>query len=116
MSISIRCPNCGGRIAAEDVNLDRLVGRCRVCDDLFDCSEQLPASSGSGFAAPAVPSRAEAPCPSTITSTPRGRDITFTRRWFSGQIFFLLFFCVFWDGFLIFWYGLALSAKNPPIA
>ncbi|MGE0490765.1 MAG: hypothetical protein AB7S38_16280 [Vulcanimicrobiota bacterium] len=116
MSISIRCPNCGGRIGSEDVNLDRLVGRCRVCDDLFDCSEQLPASSGGGVAATPVPKRAEAACPSSIVSTPRGRDITFTRRWFSPQIFALLFFCVFWDGFLIVWYSLAFSAKNPPLA
>jgi hypothetical protein len=33
-----------------------------------------------------------------------------TRSWFSPQLFFQLFFCVAWDGFLVFWYATAIAA------
>lgn len=26
--------------------------------------------------------------------------------WFSLIVFFLIFFCLFWDGFLVLWYGI----------
>lgn len=35
-----------------------------------------------------------------------------TRRWFGWQVYFLAFFCVFWDGFLLVWYFIAASEGN----
>jgi len=37
-------------------------------------------------------------------------ELTIEYKWFKVMAFFLLFFCIFWDGFLIAWYtGLGLS-------
>jgi hypothetical protein len=34
-----------------------------------------------------------------------------TRRWLSPKFFFLIFFCLCWDGFLCFWYSMAISQR-----
>lgn len=41
------------------------------------------------------------------------RSIGITLRWFTPIAFFLLFFSIAWDGFLIFWYSLAFSGDAP---
>jgi hypothetical protein len=38
----------------------------------------------------------------------RGK-LVILRRWFSPKYVFLLFFCVVWDGFLLFWYSIVFS-------
>ena len=35
------------------------------------------------------------------------------RRWFSKMVLALAFFCIFWDGFLIFWYFIAFTKDTP---
>lgn len=44
-----------------------------------------------------------------------GSRLRVTWRWFSPAILFLVFFCVFWDGFLVFWYGVAFREGAPLI-
>lgn len=34
-------------------------------------------------------------------------------KWFTPVAFFLLFFCIAWDSFLLFWYSIALSGNAP---
>lgn len=53
-------------------------------------------------------------------SIPEGLDVIqegdhaiIRRRWFSHVVWFLLFFCVAWDSFLVFWYGMALGPHKP---
>jgi hypothetical protein len=41
------------------------------------------------------------------------RSIGITLRWFTPIAFFLLFFSIAWDGFLVFWYSLAFSGDAP---
>jgi hypothetical protein len=38
--------------------------------------------------------------------------VVLVRRWFTPAVLFMAFFCVFWDGFLIRWYAIALSTKR----
>jgi hypothetical protein len=49
-------------------------------------------------------------------SIPEGLDVlqhgdsaVIRRTWFSHTVWFLVFFCVAWDSFLIFWYSMALG-------
>lgn len=42
-------------------------------------------------------------------------QLVLRRRWFSPVAFFMVFFCVLWDGFLFFWYGVALAQDDPPL-
>ncbi len=49
------------------------------------------------------------PAPKGMTVATEGGGLVIRRRWFSPSAFFLLGFAVFWDGFLVVWYTIALS-------
>lgn len=42
-----------------------------------------------------------------VEETRQKRTMSF--RWFQWTFVFLVFFCIAWDGFLLFWYGAALG-------
>ena len=49
-----------------------------------------------------------------VQEGPHGMEIAW--RWFTPAAFFLLFFCIAWDGFLVFWYSMAFGHNTPLIA
>jgi len=49
------------------------------------------------------------PMPERITREVLPSGLRLTWRWMSPAAYFLVFFCVFWDGFLVFWYATATS-------
>jgi hypothetical protein len=121
--MEVRCPTCGARVPAADVNLDRLVAKCAACDAVFDFSAALAASRAEGPA----PRRPRAPRPATWIvevdearppepsptyrsggSAPRG-DFVVRFRWFGPKHLALALFCLVWDGFLAVWYGAAIT-------
>jgi hypothetical protein len=53
------------------------------------------------------------PIPDHITMEQKPEGITFTYRWFSPTYIFLAFFCLVWDGFLLFWYSVAFAQNAP---
>ena len=56
----------------------------------------------------------EAPLPKRVTIARESGILTITYRWFSPKYVFLAFFCIFWDGFLFFWYSVALQKGWDP--
>lgn len=67
------------------------------------------------MAAPSEPQIAlEAPRPDRVVETRDERGLALTYRWFTPVHLFMLFFCVAWDGFLFFWYSMALS-RHPVV-
>jgi hypothetical protein len=42
-----------------------------------------------------------------------GSSLTIVHRWFSPKYIGLVVFCVFWDGFLVFWYSMAFTTGAP---
>jgi hypothetical protein len=55
----------------------------------------------------------EAPLPENVTVTREAGALTITYRWFRPIHLFLVLFCIFWDGFLVFWYREALQRPSP---
>lgn len=51
--------------------------------------------------------------PSNVTVNDHGTGLTLNYRWYSPKFIFLIFFCIFWDGFLFVWYSQALSTNAP---
>jgi hypothetical protein len=102
----MNCPKCGSIVLAEDVNIKALVAKCRRCNEVFRVTDQLPATNGE-VAAPARPVRV--PRPATLVVQDEGDIRVMRRRWFRPVHLFLLFFCIAWDSFLVFWYVMALS-------
>lgn len=54
------------------------------------------------------------PTPKGVTVAQEGGGLVIRRRWFNHQVWFLLLFCLFWDGFLVVWYanGIAAMARG----
>lgn len=53
------------------------------------------------------------PIPEGLDVQQRGAEVIIRRRWYTHTVWFLLFFCVAWDSFLVFWYSMALGNGNP---
>jgi len=62
----------------------------------------VPAPAGSS--AP----RAKVPQPNSISREETNDGLRLVFRWFSPVLFFLAFFCVGWDGFLVAWYSMGI--------
>lgn len=59
--------------------------------------------------------RGEVPMPTRMRLENTAHGLAILRRWFSPAILFLVFFCIAWDGFLVFWYSMAFSMNGPLI-
>lgn len=119
------CSHCNETIAAKDINLTTALARCRPCNHVFDVRSQVqgalepverrpmlvrPATIRVLEGTPAEPGYRGAYAPSG--------ELVIERRWLSDQTFLMLAFCVFWDGFLFFWYtrpDLTLGAALFPL-
>jgi len=53
------------------------------------------------------------PTPEAFTLNQDANGLTISYRWFSPSYIFLAFFCLFWDGFLVFWYSVAFAQDAP---
>lgn len=102
----ITCPRCSREIPATDISLENAIARCTECNVVFACGQ------GQAEARYSKPTCA---MPDGFTAVQDGPDFVLERRWKSAKAWGLLFFCVFWDGFLVFWYAIAFTVKGPLI-
>jgi len=118
--VTISCPKCAMEIDTTDADVALQATRCKRCRRLVDLSKHLamPAIGGvrekSGSAPAAMVGasggpRVPVPMPPKFRIE-HGGSLKISWRWFGPQFLFLVFFCVFWDGFLIVWYSAALFA------
>jgi hypothetical protein len=100
----MNCPRCDTIVLAEDVNIQALVAKCRRCHEVFRVTDQLPPAVENG--SPGRPVRV--PQPATVVVQEEGDVRVMRRRWFRPVYLFLLFFCIAWDSFLVFWYTIGI--------
>jgi len=104
--IELCCKNCGASLKPENISTALAIARCPHCDAVFAIS--APSADGrvdSGRAAPRLP----VPMPRRFEMLDLGNSLEIKRSWFTPALFFLIFFCVFWNGFMVVWHGIALS-------
>ena len=107
---AVACPSCGTMLRDQDLSLQTLSGRCPTCDALVDLRAAAPApGSGQANARAPIP----VPLPANVHVEARGRDLVIVRRWFSWVYLFLAFFCVIWNSFLVFFYGILIASDAP---
>lgn len=111
--MDVSCPHCGRAYPTADISLELGVALCRACDVATDLhtlrvAPAVPPSvlSPAALFEPPAPSRAR---PVSITEEVRGPDLELSYRWYSPIAFFLIFFLVAWDSFLVFWYASAVG-------
>jgi uncharacterized protein YbaR (Trm112 family) len=105
--MKILCPSCRVPVAADDVNLASGLAKCRTCNNVFRITDVAPE-----LAAPAARLRDPVGKPGSVVTSESPAGLTIEYRWFSAKYVFLAFFCLFWDGFLVFWYAMALGTGN----
>ena len=100
------CPRCGNVVPADDVNLENLVAKCRPCNEVF---------SFTGGRTAAIGAKAfQTPRPGKVRVEEDGDPKRVSWSWFRPMILFLVFFCIAWDSFLVFWYSIALTLPGTP--
>lgn len=106
--IELKCKNCGSQLAPEDFSPQLYAVRCPHCNALYAISTPQP-NTGTPTQ---VPTRAEVPLPKHTTLSIQGGDLLIVRKWITGGTFFLLFFCILWNGFIFVWQREAISDRN----
>jgi predicted Zn finger-like uncharacterized protein len=103
---TVHCPNCQAIVPAADINIAALVAKCSHCDRVFSLPlDDVPAT-------PDLRPEPELGCPGGIVrEIGPGGELFLRRSWFQPALFGLAFFCVFWDGFLVFWYSMAFAQR-----
>ncbi len=104
----LKCDACAASIEAKDVDEARGLARCSYCGAVLD----LGPRAAAGSPAAAFRERPEVPMPKGISLSREGGGLVVVRRWFSWKYLPLVFFCVVWDGFLLFWYAAALGVGS----
>ncbi len=105
--MQICCKSCDRIIPAADVNIERAIAKCSDCDAVFSFADQLDQRSAI--------ERGEVVLPRSMDLQSGRGGLRISRRWFGPQVIFLAFFCLFWDGFLVFWYAMALAGPGPEV-
>jgi len=97
------------------MNLKAMVAKCRSCHALFSLDGVFDDDGGGERSRRDRPVDKQVPMPKAIQVEETHEGLRIVRRWFSPVFLFLVFFCIAWDGFLVFWYGVALSGHAPCI-
>lgn len=106
--MNIKCPHCGREVPSADINIQSAMAKCASCNAVFGFADKVPGAL--------LADKRTVEMPRNYTLGTDGADLVITRRWMSAKFVFLLFFCVFWDGFLFFWYSMAFAKGAPLMA
>lgn len=104
---ALTCRRCGAEIAGSEVHESLQVARCSRCNTVMDLAARGPVPvSPSKIAA----SRPMTPLPDRFDVTEDGVRLRIAWRWWNLVYVPLILFCMFWDGFLLLWYGIAFAS------
>lgn len=107
----LSCKACDAPLKADTIDMRHGLATCHYCDAVMRFDEL---KSDEPAANTTSKERAVVPMPSGIQVEDFGSRLRIVRRWFAPVAFFLLFFCIAWDSFLIFWYSIAFGDGNAP--
>jgi hypothetical protein len=104
--MKIVCPSCRVPVAAADVDLGTGMARCRTCGNVFRFADDPELAPRTGAVRPPVEK------PRSVVTREDDGALTLEYRWFMPRHLFLMFFCLVWDGILVFWYAAALRTGD----
>jgi hypothetical protein len=107
--VRLSCPRCGREIPAPDIDIHAAMAKCGHCGEVFGFAGLVPESRdvSGGAVKPPVG------MPKGVAVERDAVSMTIVRSWFHPALVFLVFFCVAWDSFLVFWYAVAARAEMP---
>ena len=102
----LACPKCRAPVGGRDVNVQEMVATCPACQNLFRFSaDDLDPDPGSP----------DGGTPARFQLNEQGGGWSVSWSWWRWSYMFLIFFCIAWDGFLVFWYSMGASGKHTPL-
>jgi len=107
--MQVLCENCNAAVAAEDLDLGRNLAKCAACGNVFNCADQLDGVASSGELSV---EREEVAMPKGIRVFRRGDAMRIVLKWFGPTAIFLAIFCLIWNGFMVVWFGIAITQKQ----
>jgi len=117
--VHLNCPHCGDDIRADDMHLDNELAKCRGCDAVFSFAQAMDRDEDERTAAAPDRRRRRRRSEREAIGRPKNLEIRddagtweVRHRWFNPVAFFLAFFCVFWDGFLVVWYTIGVTQMD----
>lgn len=120
--MQVICPRCSQPIPTEDVNVARVVAKCRACGAVFNFEDQLSLPKPTGLSPirrVALPPGVELSVKERSPGDPyragasSAGELTLSWRWFTTGAIGELFFITVWFGFLGFWYKTAFDGRAP---
>ncbi len=104
------CPQCSADVPAENVNIDKVVAVCPACNTVFsfDFLTGEATKDKDKAKSKARARHLHPPDGFKIDERPDGSWVL-SWGWFTPQVFFMTFFVIIWDAFLIFWYRMAFG-------
>ena len=108
--MKLYCPQCDELILAEDVNLDNQMAKCRTCDTVFSFEGKVPGTDPERDEKRDV---ASVDLPNHFRVEHWGGGMSIVWSWRTWRVIPLIFFCLVWNGFLLFWYAKAASTQTP---
>lgn len=106
--MQVHCAKCNAVILPENLDIVRSIAKCDACGEVFSCADQLSVLTGDGGPA----ERQEVPMPKGVRLFRQPHGLRIVRRWFGPKFIFLIVFCALWDGFMLTWFGIAISQKQ----
>src|ERR1019366_6770250 len=97
----MNCPRCGTLILADDVNLNRLLAKCRQCNEVFrftppDCAAHVQTLDGWPIT--------KAPKPERIEIEETSDERRMVRKWFTDMLFLGAGACIAWNAGVLVWF------------
>ncbi len=111
LPVRIDCDSCGASIPAGDLELTTMLAKCRGCDSVFEFASRMGRAAPDATQGPAGP-RAEVPLPEGISLRTTEKGLAIERRWWSPAVIPMLGFTLFWDGFMVVWYAIAITQRQ----
>lgn len=103
--MKLYCPACNREILSADTNLVDKIAKCSGCNNIFSYADKL------SFSGQDLQDRAAVGKPRSFKIERTSSGLQIVRTWFTPTVIFLTFFCLFWNGFMMFWFSMALSKK-----
>jgi hypothetical protein len=122
---------------AENINIQMAIAKCNICSAVFSFYDEIAPPPGGGGAGllgalgsaltkglgeagqkdrPVRSQFTNLGLPKGFSLENTGEELRIKRRWFSPLFIFLTVFAVFWDGFLLVWFFIALTNGEPVMA
>lgn len=97
--MNIYCPKCGGRLKRDQIVIASATATCRDCGVTLSLTEMLAREDARWrYSQRPVSADRIPPKPDRISVQECDQSICFTLRWYEGVYWFVLIFCIAWNG------------------